>query len=153
MRSHHSYRIRPNNSNYVGEASGRSAKTLRSYEFATKVHQKRRSRQKPPQPKLLPRYDSSKAPHRSQKISRTPIPLPEVSGACGVRYAIIRVWESFCHIPRHALYTKQPTRSQATRSIPYLWKRSGGLRRPRPTWKRHEHSSTERMSILKASMC
>lgn len=40
MRSHHSHRIRPNNSNYVGEASGRSAKTPRSYEFATKVHQK-----------------------------------------------------------------------------------------------------------------
>ena len=99
-----------------------------------------------------PQYDSSKT-HRSQKISRTPIPLPEVSGACGVRYAIMRVWESFCHIPRHALYTKQPTRSQATRPIPYLWKRSGRLRRPHPTWKRHEHGSTERMSILKASMC
>lgn len=41
MRSHHSHRIRPNNSNYVGEASGRSAKTPRSYEFATKVHQKK----------------------------------------------------------------------------------------------------------------
>lgn len=152
MRSHHSHRIRPNNSNYVGEASGRSAKTPRSYECATKVHQKRRTWQKPPQPKLLPRYNSSKA-HRSQKISRAPIPLPEVSSVCGVHYAIMRVWESFCHIPRHALYTKQPTRSQATRSIPYLWKRSEGLRRPRPTWKQREHGSTERMSILKASMC
>ena len=152
MRSRHSHRIRSNNSNYVGEASGRSVKTLRGYAFATKVHQKRRSWQKPPQPKLLPRYNSSKA-HRSQKISRAPIPLPEVSSVCGVRYVIMRVWESFCHIPRHALYTKQPARSQATRSIPYPWKRSGALRRPRPTWKRHEHGSTERMSILNASMC
>lgn len=37
-----------------------------------------------------PQYDSSKT-HRSQKISRAPIPLPEVSGVYGVRYAIMRV--------------------------------------------------------------
>ena len=150
MRSHHSHRIRPNNSNYVGEASGRSAKTPRSYEFATKVHQK-----SAPGRNLPGRSCSldTTAQHRSQKISRAPIPLPEVSSVCGVRYAIMHVWESFCHIPRHALYTKQPTRSQVMRSIPYLWKRSEGLRRPRPTWKQREHGSTERMSILKASMC
>ena len=61
--------------------------------------------------------------YRSQKMHRVSAPLPDAPNVQNTSYVMMRIWESFYHMPRHGPYTKQPSRSHYSRPTPYAWRR------------------------------
>lgn len=98
MRSHRSHRIRPNNPNYVGEASGRSAKTPRSYEFATTVHQKGQLAETSPA-EAAPSIRQLKSPPFAEDK-----PRPNT-----VARSFERMWRPLCHHARMGIVLSHTT--------------------------------------------